>query len=128
MRRGLVIFLAINALIIIFLVHSVFTLLTLLIEDGSADAIHSAEIPAPNSPLIDNLPQLIPKIIHQTYVNESVPEHWRHAQKSCIDLHEDYEYKVSTRLLDNVCGAVTWVLHLLIRIHQRCGQMPNHVN
>lgn len=38
--------------------------------------------------------QYIPKIIHQTYINESVPEHWREAQRSCIDLHEDYEYKV----------------------------------
>lgn len=94
MRRGLAIFLIINALVIAFLVRSVFTLLTLLIEDGSADAIHRAEIPAPNSFLIDNLPQLIPKIIHQTYVNDTIPEHWREAQRSCIDLHEDYEYKV----------------------------------
>lgn len=94
MRRGLAVFLVINALIITFLIRSVYTLLTLLVEDGSADAIHSAEIPAPQSPLIDNLPRLIPKIIHQTYINDSVPEHWRAAQKSCIDLHEDYEYKV----------------------------------
>ena len=94
MRRGLAIFLIINALIIVFLVRSVFTLLTLLVEDGSADAIHSAEIPPPNSPRINDLPQLIPKIIHQTYVNDTVPERWREAQKSCVDLHEDYEYKV----------------------------------
>ena len=94
MRKALVIFLTINVILVILLVRSVFTLLTLLVEDGLADAIHSAEIPAPNSPLIDTRPQLIPKIIHQTYVNESVPEHWREAQKSCIDLHEDYEYRV----------------------------------
>ena len=99
MRKGLIIFLSINALIVIFLIRSVFTLLTLLFEDGLADAIHSAEIPAPNSPLIDDRPQLIPKIIHQTYVNDSVPEHWRDAQRSCIDLHEDYEYKVGCLLL-----------------------------
>lgn len=100
MRRGLAIFLIINLLGIAFLVRSVFTLLTLLVEDGSADAIHSPEIPAPLSPLIENMPRLIPKIIHQTYVNESVPEHWREAQKSCIDLHGDYEYKVcSSRLI-----------------------------
>lgn len=98
MRRGLAVFLIINALIVAFLVRSVFTLLTLLIEDGSADAIHSAEIPAPNSPLIENLPQIIPKIIHQTYVNDTIPEHWREAQRSCIDLHEDYEYKVGAFL------------------------------
>ena len=94
MRRGLAIFLIINALIIVFLVRSVFTLLTLLVEDGSADAIHSAEIPPPTSPRINDLPQLIPKIIHQTYVNDTVPERWREAQTSCVDLHEDYEYKV----------------------------------
>jgi mannosyltransferase OCH1-like enzyme len=94
MRRGLIIFLIINLLIIVFLIRSVFTLLTLLVEDASADAIHRSEIPAPNSPLIDNRPQVIPKIIHQTYINESIPEHWREAQQSCVDLHEDYEYKV----------------------------------
>lgn len=43
---------------------------------------------------MDERPQLIPKIIHQTYVNDTVPERWREAQKSCVDLHEDYEYKV----------------------------------
>ena len=94
MRRGLAIFLVLNTIIVFFLVRSVFTLLTLLVEDGAADAIHPAEIPAPNSPLIDDRPHLIPKIIHQTYVNDTVPERWREAQKSCVDLHEDYEYRV----------------------------------
>ncbi|KAL8890317.1 MAG: hypothetical protein Q9215_002487, partial [Flavoplaca cf. flavocitrina] len=96
MRRSLAIFLAVTGIIVIFLVHSVYTLLTLLVEDGSADAIHSAEIPAPNSPLIDNMPQYIPKIIHQTYINDSVPEIWREPQRTCIDIHEDYEYKMWT--------------------------------
>ncbi|KAI4268757.1 MAG: hypothetical protein LQ337_007667 [Flavoplaca oasis] len=96
MRRSLAIFLAVTAIIVIFLVHSVYTLLTLLVEDGSADAIHSAEIPAPNSPLIDNMPQYIPKIIHQTYINDSVPEIWREPQRTCVDIHEDYEYKMWT--------------------------------
>lgn len=94
MRRGLIIFLVINFLIIAFLIKSVFTLLTLLVEDASADAILRSEIPAPNSPLIESRPQLIPKIIHQTYINESIPGHWKEAQQSCIDLHQDYEYMV----------------------------------
>ncbi|MCJ1227071.1 hypothetical protein MMC12_003726 [Toensbergia leucococca] len=98
MRRGLVVFIVVNFLVIVFLVSKVFTLLTLLIEDGAADAIHRFEIPAPNSPLIDNRPQLIPKIIHQTYINESIPEQWREAQRSCINLHEDYEYRLWTDL------------------------------
>jgi len=94
MRRAFTIFLIFTSLIIFLLIRFVFTLITLLFEDASADAIHSADIPAPNSPLIDDRPQLIPKIIHQTYVNDTVPERWREAQKSCVDLHEDYEYRV----------------------------------
>jgi inositol phosphorylceramide mannosyltransferase catalytic subunit len=94
-RRGLLIFLLINILIIGLLVRSVFTLITLLFEDGARDAILRAEIPAPNSELIEQKPRFIPKIIHQTYVNESIPEHWREAQQSCLDYHMDYEYKVS---------------------------------
>jgi mannosyltransferase OCH1-like enzyme len=39
---------------------------------------------------------LIPKILHQTYINESIPEKWVQAQKSCVDLHPDYEYKLWT--------------------------------
>jgi mannosyltransferase OCH1-like enzyme len=94
MRRGTIIFLIINLLVIGFLLNAFSTLIGLLFEDGSADAIHRAEIPAPGSDLIDNRTQLIPKIIHQTYINSSIPIQWKAGQQSCIDLHEDYEYKV----------------------------------
>ena len=97
MRRSVGAFLLILLLIVGYALHSVSTLLALLVEDASADAIHRSELPAPNSTLIDQRPQKIPKIIHQTYINESVPEHWREAQSSCIDLHEDYEYKVGIK-------------------------------
>lgn len=94
MRRGLLVFLLVNLLIISFLVRSVSTLLSLLVEDASADAIHRAELPSPNSSLIEQRPQIIPKIIHQTYKNETIPEMWMEAQQSCVDLHPDYEYIV----------------------------------
>jgi mannosyltransferase OCH1-like enzyme len=105
MRRGLLVFLIVNLLIITFLVRSVSTLLSLLLEDAQADAIHRAELPSPNSSLIEQRPQIIPKIIHQTYKNESIPEVWQEAQKSCIDLHPDYEYMViffSLEVLKNI--------------------------
>ncbi|KAL2828270.1 nucleotide-diphospho-sugar transferase [Aspergillus cavernicola] len=92
MRRGLLVFLVVNLLILTFLIRSVSTLLSLLLEDAAADAIHRAELPSPNSSLIEQRPQIIPKIIHQTYINESIPEVWQEAQQSCIDLHPDYEY------------------------------------
>lgn len=81
----------------------VWVLITLLFVDGSADAISRAELPAPDSAAIEDRPQLIPKIIHQTYANESIPEVWREAQQSCLDLHEDYEYIVggSGRVIDD---------------------------
>jgi mannosyltransferase OCH1-like enzyme len=94
MRRGLFIFLLVNLIIISVLVRSVSTLLSLLVEDAAADAIHRAELPSPNSSLIEQRPQIIPKIIHQTYKNETIPEVWVEAQQSCIDLHPDYEYIV----------------------------------
>jgi mannosyltransferase OCH1-like enzyme len=93
--RGLILFLLANLIIIGVLVHSVFTLITLLFEDCSADAIPSIEIPAPeNAEEIAKRPQYIPRIIHQTWVNDSIPEKWQEAQKSCLELHSDYEYKV----------------------------------
>lgn len=97
MRRGVLIFFLVNFALVSYLVFSVWTLLTLLVVDGSSDAISRAEIPGPNSddPFKGRKP-LIPKIIHQTYANESLPPHWLAAQKSCIDLHKDYEYKLWT--------------------------------
>jgi mannosyltransferase OCH1-like enzyme len=95
MRRGVLIFFVVNLTIVCYLVYNVWTLLTLLVVDGSSDAISRAEIPGPNSddPL-NGRKQLIPKIIHQTYANTSLPAHWKAAQQSCIELHKDYEYKV----------------------------------
>ena len=83
-------------MVVTFALHSVSTLLSLLIEDASRDAILRSEIPAPNSSLLDTRPRLIPKIIHQTYINESIPEAWVPAQKACKDLHPDYEYVMWT--------------------------------
>ena len=96
MRRGTIIFLVINLIVIGFLLNAFSTLISLLFEDGAADAIHRSDIPAPGSDLIENRTQLIPKIIHQTYINASIPVQWKDAQQSCIDLHDDYEYVVRT--------------------------------
>ena len=95
MRRGLVVFLLFNILIITLLVRSTFTLLGLLLDDASEDITAYSKLLL-NGTFVDTRPQLIPKIIHQTYVNESVPVRWQLAQQSCKDLHSDYEYKFWT--------------------------------
>ncbi|KAK5944894.1 CSG1/SUR1-like protein [Knufia obscura] len=92
MRRSVLVFLLITVVILTFLLHEVSTLIALLLEDASADAIQKSELPAPNSTLLSTRPQLIPKIIHQTYINETIPPQWLPAQQACLDLHQDYEY------------------------------------
>ncbi|KAL4751802.1 hypothetical protein BDW72DRAFT_212567 [Aspergillus terricola var. indicus] len=92
MRRGLLIFLLISLGILFSLVRSVWTLLLLLVEDGAADAIQRADVHSLNSSLVEQRPQIIPKIIHQTYKNDTIPDVWFDAQRSCMDLHPDYEY------------------------------------
>ncbi|GAB1739121.1 hypothetical protein NU219Hw_g3876t1 [Hortaea werneckii] len=99
MRRAVLLFLIFNLAVIAFLVHSVWTLLSLLVVTGSEDAISKAELPAPGSTMIDTRPQLIPKIIHQTYKNATIPPVWQEAQQSCKALHSEedgWEYKLWT--------------------------------
>ncbi|KAJ9300045.1 hypothetical protein DTO271G3_2162 [Paecilomyces variotii] len=91
MRRRLLILLLTNLLIFILHLCSASTLLSLLIEDAAANGIHRDELPSANSCLIEQRPQIVPNIIHQTYQNETIPEVWVHAQQSCINLHPDYE-------------------------------------
>ena len=38
----------------------------------------------------------VPKIIHQTWKDNNIPQKWQAARQSCIDLHPDYEYKLWT--------------------------------
>ena len=116
MRRSLLVFLLFTVVVLTLLLHSVSTLLSLLIEDASRDAIHRSELPAPNSTLLETRPQLIPKIIHQTYINESIPAHWVPAQQSCINLHPDYEYILWTdqKSLDFITQEYPWFLSTFI--------------
>ncbi|KAJ5986050.1 hypothetical protein N7451_010415 [Penicillium sp. IBT 35674x] len=112
MRRAPLIFLLTSLLIIFLLIRSVSTLLSLLVENATADAIHRAELPSPNSTLIEQLPHMIPKIIHQTYKNEAIPEIWVDAQQSCIELHPDYEYILWTdeKSRDFIAAEYPWFL------------------
>ncbi|KAK5121998.1 hypothetical protein LTR85_004570 [Meristemomyces frigidus] len=99
MRRAVLLFLLFNLAVVAFLVNSVWSLLTLLVVDGAEDAISKAELPEPGSDLIDSREQIIPKIIHQTYKNASIPLVWQEAQASCLALHQEedgWEYKLWT--------------------------------
>lgn len=101
MRRTVLLALLINILVVALLLKVFWPLLSLLVLTGASDAISRAEVLAPGSSSLDSIPQLIPKIIHQTWKNTTIPEIWQEAQKTCLDMHPDYEYKVS----QHTCGS-----------------------
>ena len=75
-------------------IYLVSTLLALLFETGLSSAIDPAALTTTESRDDEHL-NPIPKIIHQTWKNETIPESWSIAQYSCVDLHPDYQYIVS---------------------------------
>jgi inositol phosphorylceramide mannosyltransferase catalytic subunit len=89
-RRGPVVFIAGVALVALFFLHRSRYLIGLLLEDGSSDLLYPLDVPPENT----TLPLLIPKIIHQTYKNEDLPEHWKNAQNAVLWHHQDYQYMV----------------------------------
>jgi len=92
MRRSYVLFAIAQLIILGSLCYWVRWLFVLLLDNGAADAIRSIDIPGASSPLIDSRKLVIPKIIHQTWKNESVPERWLEPQRTCRELHPDYQY------------------------------------
>ncbi|BFZ57705.1 CSG1/SUR1-like protein [Savitreella phatthalungensis] len=116
MRRSVGIFILCQALILGSLVYSVRWLLVLLVDTGASDAIKSFEIPGVNSTNDHDIgTQRIPKIIHQTWKNETIPEIWREPQQTCLDLHtpaNGYEYKLWTDASsrDFIAREYTWFL------------------
>ncbi|AWU75998.1 uncharacterized protein C5L36_0B12270 [Pichia kudriavzevii] len=74
----------------IFLIYELFDLITLLYDDSYRYAFLPNELN--NENYIQQQPQLIPKIIHQTYKTTDIPEHWKDGQKNCQILNPDYKY------------------------------------
>ncbi|CCF58456.1 hypothetical protein KAFR_0E03040 [Kazachstania africana CBS 2517] len=97
MRKELQILIYSNVLLLSLIVFYTFDLLTLCIDDTSEDAFLDSDLnphTISDSSYLNttNKPQLIPKIIHQTYKTTDIPEQWKESQKKCIELHSDYEY------------------------------------
>ncbi|KAH8894425.1 hypothetical protein GQ53DRAFT_642912 [Thozetella sp. PMI_491] len=117
MRRSFTVFLLINFAILAYALASVWTLLTLLVVDGSADGISFAETYETDTG--SDPPrqvEVIPRIIHQTYKDDvSLPAHWEAARQTCLELHppeEGWEYKLWTDKTsrDFVAAEYPWIL------------------
>ncbi|ORY76062.1 mannosyl phosphorylinositol ceramide synthase SUR1 [Protomyces lactucae-debilis] len=92
MRRSVAIFFLCQFIILGSLCWSCRWLFVLLVDTGASDAIRSIEIPGMGSQLIETRPQLVPKIIHQTWKNETIPAHWVEPHETCKALHPDYKH------------------------------------
>ncbi|QHS76674.1 mannosylinositol phosphorylceramide synthase catalytic subunit SUR1 [Saccharomyces paradoxus] len=90
MRKELKYLICFNILLLLSIIYYTFDLLTLCIDDTFKDAILEEDLNPPSD--APPKPQLIPKIIHQTYKTEDIPEHWKEGRQKCLDLHPDYKY------------------------------------
>lgn len=90
MRKELQFIIGLHLAILLFLVYQTFDLMTLLHDTSFKYALLEMDVNPPDN--LPKKPELIPKIIHQTYKNETIPDIWKEGQQRCIDLHPDYEY------------------------------------
>lgn len=90
MRKELKYILWGHAAIVLFLLYCSYDLISLLFDNSFEDSFVSTELNPLDGKLDKTL--LIPKIIHQTYKTEQIPETWKPGQQACVDLHPDYQY------------------------------------
>lgn len=75
-----------------FLFNKSWFLIRLLFENFELERISQGTILYSDSHYIDPKKQVIPRIIHQTWKNETIPEKWEQAYSSCKKNHPNYEY------------------------------------
>lgn len=90
MRKELKYMIYSHLVILVVLLYLTFDLLTLAIDNVTHASLLHDDLNNSNSSI--STQRLIPKIIHQTYKNTSIPDHWKSGQQNCIDLHPDYQY------------------------------------
>lgn len=96
MRKSFLLFFIAQVIILGSLIYSVRWLFVLLLDDGASDAIHPADIPGIKSTISNPRQVIVPKIIHQTWKDPVIPDKWIEPQRTCLELHPDYEYKLWT--------------------------------
>lgn len=90
MRKELKYILWGHFVLVVFLFYCTYDLISLLFDNPFPNSFVDMEL-NPIDGKFDK-PPLIPKIIHQTYKTEVIPESWRPGQQACVDLHPDYQY------------------------------------
>lgn len=88
-----------HVLLMMYIVYFFSDLLLMMIFpiNGDKDLVLDKDINKYLTAHKDDIQNMIPKHIHQTYKTDEIPEHWIKAQKQCIDLHyPDYNYTLWT--------------------------------
>jgi hypothetical protein len=91
---GSLLFISLASFTVLVLAHRSRFLLGLLLENSRRDAVFPSKFLSAASERELNVTALIPKIIHQTYKTEKIPEHWMAGQQAVQELHQDWEYMV----------------------------------
>lgn len=81
-----------NLFAVLFATYQLLDLFSLLHDSPRINPLSEADIAPIPSGAAPDPPFVIPKIIHQTYKTEQIPDKWINEQQSCIDLHPDYKY------------------------------------
>lgn len=107
MRKEFWMLLIVNGSIILYLFYKTFDLISLLGDDFHVELLTRNELRPVNytKVLVDSgddkdnqykyipdRPLLIPKIIHQTYIDENIPEKWQKTHESVLEYNPDYKY------------------------------------
>jgi inositol phosphorylceramide mannosyltransferase catalytic subunit len=77
-RAPLLLVLVILLLPVVYVLYSASSLIALILDDGLSDAVTLAAIEGHAN--VTGASHPIPKIIHQTWKNEKIPEQWQVAQ------------------------------------------------
>jgi hypothetical protein len=94
--RGSLLFVFLAAFTVLVLAYRSRFLLGLIWEHGRRDAVFPSEVLSAANEREWNVTVVIPKIIHQTYKTEEIPEHWMAGQQAVKELHPDWEYMVKS--------------------------------
>lgn len=103
-RKAAALLLFIDVLIVVTLVVVLEPLITLLRRN---DDLFTPKLDLHGVAAAPDMPgakHKIPRILHQTTPNDTIPAKWVESQRSCKEVYKDYEYKVS-RLPPSLCRA-----------------------
>ncbi|KTW30198.1 hypothetical protein T552_00676 [Pneumocystis carinii B80] len=112
MKRWRLFSVLIGIFMIIILLGKSWFLIALLFENFGLERIPEWSILYPDLYNIDIKKEAIPRIIHQTWKNETIPDKWKEASDKCRKNHPNYEYMFWTdeKARDFIAEKYTWFL------------------